>query len=82
MLIVEGDSGSVLGTIERERAYSAAHEGAVYLHLGESYLVRRLDLKEQLVLVGEHSSLLYPFRFERFESGDLHPVSNSPYPWS
>jgi glycine/D-amino acid oxidase-like deaminating enzyme len=34
------------------------------------------------VLVGEHSSLLYPFRFERFSTGDLHPVSNSPYPWS
>jgi glycine/D-amino acid oxidase-like deaminating enzyme len=34
------------------------------------------------VLVGEHSTLLYPFRFERFESGHLHPVSNSPYPWS
>jgi len=34
------------------------------------------------VLVGEHSTLLYPFRFERFESGDLHPVSHSPYPWS
>jgi glycine/D-amino acid oxidase-like deaminating enzyme len=34
------------------------------------------------VLLGEHSSLLYPFRFERFESGDLHPVSSSPYPWS
>ena len=34
------------------------------------------------VLVGEHASLLYPFRFERFETGDLHPVSNSPYPWS
>jgi glycine/D-amino acid oxidase-like deaminating enzyme len=34
------------------------------------------------VLVGGHSSLLYPFRFERFETGDLHPVSNSPYPWS
>jgi glycine/D-amino acid oxidase-like deaminating enzyme len=34
------------------------------------------------VVVGEHSSLLYPFRYERFESGDLHPVSNSPYPWS
>jgi glycine/D-amino acid oxidase-like deaminating enzyme len=34
------------------------------------------------VLVGEHSSLLYPFRFERFETGDLHPVSTSPYPWS
>jgi glycine/D-amino acid oxidase-like deaminating enzyme len=34
------------------------------------------------VLIGEHSSLLYPFRFERFQTGDLHPVSNSPYPWS
>ena len=34
------------------------------------------------VLEGENSSLLYPFRYERFESGDLHPVSNSPYPWS
>jgi glycine/D-amino acid oxidase-like deaminating enzyme len=34
------------------------------------------------VLSGEHSSLLHPFRYERFASGDLHPVSNSPYPWS
>jgi glycine/D-amino acid oxidase-like deaminating enzyme len=34
------------------------------------------------VLIGEHSSLLYPFRFERFQTGDLHPVSHSPYPWS
>jgi glycine/D-amino acid oxidase-like deaminating enzyme len=34
------------------------------------------------VLVGEHSSLLYPFRLERFTTGDLHPVSHSPYPWS
>jgi methylglutamate dehydrogenase subunit A len=34
------------------------------------------------VVTGEHSSLLHPFRYERFASGDLHPVSNSPYPWS
>ncbi len=34
------------------------------------------------VLTGEHSTLLRPFRFERFATGDLHPVSNSPYPWS
>ena len=34
------------------------------------------------VVVGEHSGLLYPFRFERFATGDLHPVSHSPYPWS
>jgi methylglutamate dehydrogenase subunit A len=34
------------------------------------------------VLTGEHSSLLHPFRYERFATGDLHPVSHSPYPWS
>jgi methylglutamate dehydrogenase subunit A len=34
------------------------------------------------VLRGEHSSLLHPFRYERFATGDLHPVSHSPYPWS
>ncbi len=34
------------------------------------------------VLTGGHSTLLQPFRYERFAVGDLHPVSNSPYPWS
>jgi len=34
------------------------------------------------VLGGEHSALLSPFRYGRFASGDLHPVSHSPYPWS
>ncbi|HYV16655.1 MAG TPA: FAD-dependent oxidoreductase [Conexibacter sp.] len=34
------------------------------------------------VLDGEHSALLHPFRYERFATGELHPVSSSPYPWS
>jgi glycine/D-amino acid oxidase-like deaminating enzyme len=34
------------------------------------------------VMRGEHSSLLAPFAYERFSSGQLHPVSHSPYPWS
>src|SRR5919112_3768933 len=34
------------------------------------------------VLGGEHSTLLHPFRYERFATGALHPVSHSPYPWS
>ena len=33
-------------------------------------------------LQGEHSTLLQPFRYERFATGELHPVSQSPYPWS
>jgi DEAD/DEAH box helicase domain-containing protein len=41
--IVDAGSGAVLGTAERSRAYTTVHPGAVYLHLGESYLVRDLD---------------------------------------
>ena len=33
-------------------------------------------------LLGEKSSLLAPFRFSRYAQGQLHPVSNSPFPWS
>src|SRR5207248_11363365 len=31
--VVEETTGSVLGLVDRERAYSTVHEGAVYLHL-------------------------------------------------
>jgi glycine/D-amino acid oxidase-like deaminating enzyme len=34
------------------------------------------------ILGGEHSSLLHPFRMERFATGDLHPMSSSAYPWN
>ena len=33
-------------------------------------------------VLGEEQDLLAPFRFDRFAKGELHPVSNSPYPWS
>ena len=33
-------------------------------------------------LLGENSKLLEPFRFSRFKEGKLHPISNSPFPWS
>jgi len=49
--IVEAQAGSVLGTLERERAYSTVHEGAIYLHLGESYRVLALDLTARSALV-------------------------------
>ena len=49
--IVEEETGSVLGLVERERAYAAVHEGAVYLHLGDQYVVRTLDLDAGLAIV-------------------------------
>ena len=43
-VLIDAGSGEVLGTIEAGRAYSTVHEGAIYLHLGRSYLVLELDL--------------------------------------
>ena len=33
-------------------------------------------------ILGEEQPLLKPFRFARYARGELHPVSNSPFPWS
>jgi DEAD/DEAH box helicase domain-containing protein len=52
-VIVETRSGSVLGTVERERVFRLAHPGAVYLHLGGSYLVRELGLDTHSVIVDD-----------------------------
>jgi DEAD/DEAH box helicase domain-containing protein len=49
--IVDGSSGTVLGIAERERAFTTVHEGAIYLHLGESYRVLALDLENRTALV-------------------------------
>ena len=57
--IVEAQSGTVLGLVERERAYSTVHEGAVYLHLGESYLVRELDLQGRTAVVTPYGGDYY-----------------------
>jgi DEAD/DEAH box helicase domain-containing protein len=48
---VDAASGSILGIVERERAPSTVHEGAVYLHLGESFRVLELDLTARTALV-------------------------------
>jgi DEAD/DEAH box helicase domain-containing protein len=49
--VIDVATGSVLGLVERERAFSTVHEGAVYLHLGESYRVLELDLGGRAALV-------------------------------
>jgi DEAD/DEAH box helicase domain-containing protein len=49
--VVDAASGSVLGLVERERAYSTVHDGAVYLHLGEQYVVSQLDHEGRVALV-------------------------------
>lgn len=43
--VVESGSGRVLESIDESSAFSQLHPGAVYLHLGESYVVESLDLE-------------------------------------
>src|SRR5919201_4072657 len=57
--VIEAETGTVLGIVERERAYSTVHEGAVYLHLGESYLVRELDLRARTAVVTPYAGTYY-----------------------
>jgi DEAD/DEAH box helicase domain-containing protein len=49
--IVETGTGALLGTVEAGRAPSFVHPGAVYLHLGDQYHVRALDLEARLAEV-------------------------------
>ncbi|MGH2921893.1 MAG: DEAD/DEAH box helicase [Gaiellaceae bacterium] len=57
--VVETASGSILGVVEREKAYSTVHEGAIYLHLGEQYRVLALDLVSRSALVEPFSGDYY-----------------------
>jgi DEAD/DEAH box helicase domain-containing protein len=49
--IVEADTGDIVGTEGAETAFSALHPGAVYLHMGDAYLVTELDLDGRVALV-------------------------------
>ncbi|HME05269.1 MAG TPA: DEAD/DEAH box helicase [Solirubrobacteraceae bacterium] len=49
--IVDVSSGELLGSTEAARAHSTVHEGAIYLHLGQAYEVRELDLDRRRALV-------------------------------
>jgi DEAD/DEAH box helicase domain-containing protein len=49
--VIERESGEMLGLVEAERAFTTIHPGAVYLHLGRSYEVERLDISERRAIV-------------------------------
>ena len=46
--LVEAVTGRVIGTVDAASAHGTAHRGAVYVHRGETWLVRSLDLEENV----------------------------------
>jgi DEAD/DEAH box helicase domain-containing protein len=57
--VVDVGTGTILGIVERERACTTVHEGAIYLHLGESYRVLELDLEGRTAFVETFRSDYY-----------------------
>ncbi|MGH3186286.1 MAG: DEAD/DEAH box helicase [Streptosporangiaceae bacterium] len=51
VLVVEAATGRLVGTVDEPSAQLLVHDGAVYVHQGESYLVSRLDLDDRVALV-------------------------------
>ena len=49
--VIEREAGEMLGLVEAERAFTTIHPGAIYLHLGRSYEVERLDVEERRAIV-------------------------------
>ncbi|MGN6523640.1 MAG: DEAD/DEAH box helicase [Actinomycetes bacterium] len=49
--VVEAATGRLLGTVDRAASHSTVHRGAVYLHQGETYLVRSLDVDDAVAFV-------------------------------
>jgi glycine/D-amino acid oxidase-like deaminating enzyme len=58
-----------------QNAYVVADSNHGYKMIGVGALVAK-------ELLGEPQALLAPFRFSRYATGELHPASNSPFPWS
>ncbi|MBO0806434.1 MAG: DUF1998 domain-containing protein, partial [Nocardiopsaceae bacterium] len=49
--LVEEATGRLVGTMDEPSAHRFAHDGAVYLHQGETYVVGRLDLDNRVALL-------------------------------
>jgi DEAD/DEAH box helicase domain-containing protein len=49
--VVEVSTGRLLGTVDESSAHTTVHDGAVYLHQGESYVVQTLHLDDSVALV-------------------------------
>jgi DEAD/DEAH box helicase domain-containing protein len=49
--LVEETTGRVVGTADAAGAHTTAHPGAVYVHRGETWLVRSLDLDERVAVI-------------------------------
>ena len=49
--IIERSTGQVIGVVDPDAADRTVHQGAVYLHQGQSFMVTELDIDERRAMV-------------------------------
>ena len=64
------------------RAESHGGDEKMHLPTRASYVVIGVGALVAKELMDEPQDLLEPFRFSRYETGELHPTSHSPFPWN
>ncbi len=57
--LVEEDSGAILETVSEETAFMQLHPGAIYLHQGEPYLIKDLDLESHTAYADKSDAPFY-----------------------
>lgn len=57
--IIDAATGSLLGTVDEGNAFFHIHPGAIYLHQGDPYEVKTLDLEKKVALVEEAEEEYY-----------------------
>jgi len=61
--------------VMRQNCYLIADSSHGYKMIGVGELVAK-------EILGDKQILLEPFRYDRYRTGKMLPVSNSPFPWS
>ncbi|MCW2701405.1 MAG: box helicase domain protein [Blastococcus sp.] len=49
--IIEADTGRLLGTVDGDAAHATVHDGALYVHRGETFVVDRFDVEDACAVV-------------------------------
>ena len=80
VVIVEADSKKILAEIDRPSALTAVHEGAIYGHQGEQYVVESLDWKNRRATVRKVDPDYYTEAETETDVKVMHVDESKPHP--
>ncbi len=81
MEIVNNNSGEIIGSVDRQRAFHEAYPGAVYIHRGVHYLIDALDLEKNTAYAKE-SRVHYFTRARSNKTTEILEIFEQKIAWS